>query len=143
VIPVDAQPKEATLPTRSRWFGENGNRIYVRDYPGEGNTILLMHGFPDNLHLYDRVVPHLIPTRRVVTFDFLGWGESDKPVSYRTTARNQLESASLGLIQAELAGDAAAFRDAVSRLPFGLRLNERAWDAFARYAFVEYSLLSP
>ena len=68
----------------------NGHRIYVRDHPGEGNTILLMHGFPDNLHLYDRLVPNLTPTRRVVTFDFLGWGESDKPVSYRPTARNQL-----------------------------------------------------
>jgi haloalkane dehalogenase len=68
----------------------NGHRIYVRDYPGEGNPILLMHGFPDNLHLYDRVVPHLAPTRRVVTFDFLGWGASDKPASYRTTARKQL-----------------------------------------------------
>jgi haloalkane dehalogenase len=68
----------------------NGHRIYVRDYPGEGNAILLMHGFPDNLHLYDRVVPHLTPTRRVVTFDFLGWGQSDKPPSYRPTARNQL-----------------------------------------------------
>jgi haloalkane dehalogenase len=68
----------------------NGHRIYVRDYPGEGNPILLMHGLPDNLHLYDRVVPHLTPTRRVVTFDFLGWGASDKPASYRTTARKQL-----------------------------------------------------
>jgi haloalkane dehalogenase len=68
----------------------SGDRIYVRDHSGEGNPILLMHGFPDNLHLYDRVVPHLTPTRRVVTFDFLGWGESDKPTSYRTTARNQL-----------------------------------------------------
>jgi haloalkane dehalogenase len=68
----------------------NGHRIYVRDHPGEGNPILLMHGFPDNLHLYDRLVPHLTPTRRVVTFDFLGWGESDKPTSYRATADNQL-----------------------------------------------------
>jgi haloalkane dehalogenase len=68
----------------------SGHRIYVRDYPGEGNPILLLHGFPDNLHLYDRVVPHLTPTRRVVTFDFLGWGLSDKPASYPPTARNQL-----------------------------------------------------
>lgn len=36
------------------------------------------------------MLPHLIPTRRVVTFDFLGWGVSDKPTSYRPTARNQL-----------------------------------------------------
>ena len=44
---------------------------------------MLMHGFPDNLHLYDRLVPHLTPPRRVVLFDFLGWGSSDKPAGYR------------------------------------------------------------
>jgi pimeloyl-ACP methyl ester carboxylesterase len=54
-------------------------RIYVREYPGEEPAIVLMHGFPDNLHLYDRLVPHLSPERRVVTFDFLGWGASDNP----------------------------------------------------------------
>ena len=27
----------------------DGHRIYVRDYPGEGHPILLMHGFPDNM----------------------------------------------------------------------------------------------
>jgi haloalkane dehalogenase len=54
-------------------------RIYVREYSGEGPTIVLMHGFPDNLHLYDRLIPHLSPPRRVIAFDFLGWGASDKP----------------------------------------------------------------
>src|SRR4029450_10597612 len=68
----------------------SGHRIYVRDYPGAGPPILLLHAFPDNLPLSDRLVPHLPPTRRVVTFDFLGWGRSDKPASYRPTARNQL-----------------------------------------------------
>ena len=39
-----------------------------------------MHGFPDNLHIYDDLVPHLVAAgRRVVTFDFLGFGASDKP----------------------------------------------------------------
>ena len=38
-----------------------------------------MHGFPDGLHLYDRLVPYLNPPRRVVTFDFLGRGASDQP----------------------------------------------------------------
>jgi haloalkane dehalogenase len=54
-------------------------RIYVREYSGEEPTIVLMHGFPDNLHLYDRLIPHLSPPRRVIAFDFLGWGASDKP----------------------------------------------------------------
>ena len=65
------------------------HRIYAREYEGEEPTIVLMHGFPDNLHLYDHLVPRLSPPRRVVTFDFLGWGASDKPSDYPYTADNQ------------------------------------------------------
>src|SRR5262247_2498431 len=54
------------------------HRIYVRDHPGSEPPIILMHGFPDNVHLYDRLSPYLSPARRVVLFDFLGWGSSDK-----------------------------------------------------------------
>src|SRR5215469_13422884 len=68
----------------------NQHRIYVRDHPGEEPTVILMHGFPDNLHLYDRLVPYLSPPRRVIAFDFLGWGASDKPVGYPYTASNQV-----------------------------------------------------
>lgn len=64
--------------------------LYAREYPGEEPAIVLMHGFPDNLHLYDRLLPWLITTRRVVTFDFLGWGESEKPAGYPYTAANQV-----------------------------------------------------
>ena len=68
----------------------NQHRIYVRQYPGEEPTIILMHGFPDNLHLYDRLSPYLSPPRRVIVFDFLGWGASDKPPGYPYTASNQV-----------------------------------------------------
>jgi pimeloyl-ACP methyl ester carboxylesterase len=64
--------------------------MYAREYPGEEPAIVLMHGFPDNLHLYDRLLPWLSTSRRVVTFDFLGWGESDKPAGYPYTAANQV-----------------------------------------------------
>jgi haloalkane dehalogenase len=66
------------------------HHIYARDYPGEEPAIVLMHGFPDDLHLYDRLVPQLAP-RRVVVFDFLGWGASDKPTGHRYTANNQVD----------------------------------------------------
>lgn len=57
-----------------------GGFLYVRDYAGEGPAFVPMHGFPDNLHIYDEVIPHLVGAgRRVVTFDFLGFGASDKP----------------------------------------------------------------
>jgi haloalkane dehalogenase len=65
-------------------------RIHVREYPGEEPAIILMHGFPDNLHLYDRLFAYLSPPRRVVAFDFLGWGASDKPARYPYTATNQV-----------------------------------------------------
>jgi pimeloyl-ACP methyl ester carboxylesterase len=65
------------------------HRIYVKEYPGEEPSIVLMHGFPDNLHLHDRLVPYL-SSRHVVTFDFLGWGASEKPSNYPYTAKNQI-----------------------------------------------------
>jgi haloalkane dehalogenase len=52
-------------------------------------VLVLLHGFPDNLHLYDRLLPHLVPGRQIVTRDFLGWGASDKPSAYPYTAGNQ------------------------------------------------------
>jgi haloalkane dehalogenase len=65
--------------TEHRISVENG-ALYARDYAGAGPAFVLMHGFPDNLHIYDDLVPHLVVAgRRVVTFDFLGFGASDKP----------------------------------------------------------------
>jgi haloalkane dehalogenase len=64
------------------------HQIYAHEHPGQEPAIVLMHGFPDDLHLYDRLVPELAG-RRVVSFDFLGWGRSDKPGGYPYTAANQ------------------------------------------------------
>jgi haloalkane dehalogenase len=80
--------KEDKMEYREHTVPRGHYRIYAREYAGEGPAIVLMHGFPDNLHLYDRLVPHL-PDRRVVVFDFLGWGGSDKPKGYPYTADNQ------------------------------------------------------
>jgi haloalkane dehalogenase len=66
------------------------HRIYVREHAGEEPPVVLMHGFPDNSHLYDRLVPCLSPPRRVVVFDFLGCGSSEKPAGYPYTATNQI-----------------------------------------------------
>jgi pimeloyl-ACP methyl ester carboxylesterase len=74
---------------KEQFVQRDQHRIYVREYAGEEPTIILMHGFPDNLHLYDRLLPYLSPARRVETFDFLGWGASDKPAGYPYTAKNQ------------------------------------------------------
>jgi pimeloyl-ACP methyl ester carboxylesterase len=54
-----------------------------------------MHGFPDSMHLYDRLVPLLAKHRHIITFDFLGWGDSDKPAGHHydiASLRRDLEA---------------------------------------------------
>src|SRR5262245_30380827 len=79
----------------------DGNRIHVRDHSGAEPPIVLMHGFPDNLHLYDRLVPYLA-ARRTIAFDFLGWGESDKPADYSYSVSNQTAELDAVITQRQL-----------------------------------------
>jgi pimeloyl-ACP methyl ester carboxylesterase len=55
-----------TLTVRRGPYG-----LYAELTPGSGVPLVLMHGFPDNTHLYDRLVPQLAGRRPVVRFDFL------------------------------------------------------------------------
>jgi len=80
--------REAAMNFTEHSVQRGQHRIYAREYAGAEPSIILMHGFPDNLHLYDRLVPLLAPPRRVVVFDFLGWGSSDKPFGYPYTHQN-------------------------------------------------------
>jgi pimeloyl-ACP methyl ester carboxylesterase len=77
-------PTAQTLPVSRGPY-----RLHAELAPGPGLPVVLMHGFPDSTHLYDRLVPHLAGRAPVVRFDFLGWGRSDKPAGYPYTADNQ------------------------------------------------------
>jgi len=45
-------------------------KVYARDYGGAGPAFVLMHGFPDNLRIYDDLIPYLTAAgRRVVARD--------------------------------------------------------------------------
>jgi pimeloyl-ACP methyl ester carboxylesterase len=77
-------PIAQTLPVSRGPYG-----LHAELVPGSGVPVMLMHGFPDSTHLYDRLVPHPAGRRAVVRFDFLGWGRSDKPAGYPYTAANQ------------------------------------------------------
>src|SRR5215469_16818545 len=92
---------------------KRGNyRLYAREYDGSDPPIVLMHGFPDNLHLYDRLVAFLSPPRRVIVFDFLGWGLSDKPSGYAYSAANQEADLDAVISQFELANAVLVAHDA-------------------------------
>jgi haloalkane dehalogenase len=79
------------LPFTEHHVQREQGRVYVRAYEGAGPAFVLMHGFPDNLHIYDYLIPHLVAAgRQVVTFDFLGFGASDKPADGAYSFKQQL-----------------------------------------------------
>ena len=68
-----------------------GGGLYVRDFPGSGPAFVLLHGFPDNSHIYDDLIPHVTAAgRRTIAFDFLGFGTSDNPEGAVYTFEQQL-----------------------------------------------------
>jgi haloalkane dehalogenase len=87
-VPDLAAGKRASSSQHRVWVRRGRYRIAAYEQNGTGPAIVLCHGFPDNHHLYDRVLPYL-RGRRVVSFDFLGWGASDKPAGYRYTFSGQ------------------------------------------------------
>jgi NAD(P)-dependent dehydrogenase (short-subunit alcohol dehydrogenase family)/pimeloyl-ACP methyl ester carboxylesterase len=75
--------------------------VEVRGEP-DATTVVLVHGFPDDRHVWDGVVEELVPRYRVVTYDVRGAGESGRPRGRASYRFEQLES------------DLAAVIDAVS-----------------------------
>lgn len=57
----------------------NGHKIYTQALGTNGPTVLVLHGFPTASYDYARIAPLLTPHFRLILFDFLGYGFSDKP----------------------------------------------------------------
>ncbi len=57
--------------------------VFVRDTGGgDGEGVLVLHGFPSSSSDWAKVVPTLSAKRRVLLFDFPGYGLSEKPEAY-------------------------------------------------------------
>jgi haloalkane dehalogenase len=63
--------------TMNRMVQVPGGRLHVSDHPGQEPALVLLHGFPDDSRIYERLAPLLAP-RRVVALDWLGYGRSDR-----------------------------------------------------------------
>lgn len=64
----------------SRVTGAGGVTLAVREHGrGNGPTIVLVHGYPDNQRVWDLVVDRLKADHHVVTYDVRGAGQSDAP----------------------------------------------------------------
>jgi haloalkane dehalogenase len=80
-----------SVTAESRMVPVPGGLLHVKDFPGAGPALVVMHGFPDDSRIYDRLAPLLAP-RRVVAVDWLGYGRSNRvPPGPFDGARHQRE----------------------------------------------------
>ena len=77
-------------------------KLYARELSGAGPAFVLMHGFPDHLGIYDDLFLSWRRRGRVVTFDFLGFGRSDRPAGASDTFEGQVEDLSAGGVALKL-----------------------------------------
>ena len=68
---------EPTLAPRDRLVETPNGSLFVREIPGDDPPIILMHGFPDDHHIYEKLLPLLSP-RRAIAFDWHGYGRSER-----------------------------------------------------------------
>jgi pimeloyl-ACP methyl ester carboxylesterase len=68
----------------------SAGRVFTRSAPGDGPTVLLLHGYPSSSYDYRMVVPYLAG-RAWLTLDFLGFGLSDKPRPHRYSLLEQAD----------------------------------------------------
>ena len=73
-----------------KWVSTPSGSVFVRSAPGDGPTILLLHGYPSSSYDFREVVPHL-GGRPWLTLDFLGFGLSDKPRPHRYSLFEQAD----------------------------------------------------
>ncbi len=107
-----------------------GRQLFVYERPGEGTPLLFLHGYPSSSYDW-RLVFELLPGRHLITFDFLGYGLSDKPGDVRYSLMLQADLAEavangreVHLIAHDMGSSVATellARDIEGRLSFGLR----------------------
>ena len=126
-------PRVAEWRDGGRWLATPAGSVFVRSAPGDGPTILLLHGYPSCSYDYRQVVPHLAG-RAWLTLDFLGFGLSDKPRPHRYSVLEQADIVA-AVVASETSGSAVLVahdmgtsvttellaRDLQARLPFELQ----------------------
>jgi pimeloyl-ACP methyl ester carboxylesterase len=79
----------ATSP-KADFFDSNGVKIHFLE-EGQGEAVVLIHGFAANAEMWSAIRPKLAEHYRVVAFDCRGHGKSDKPYDPRQHGRETVE----------------------------------------------------
>ncbi|MBS8240374.1 alpha/beta fold hydrolase [Marinobacter lipolyticus] len=119
------------MATQQHWVNSNGVNLYVTtEGPAKAPPLVLVHGYPDNHTVWDKVSEHLTDRYFVIRYDVRGAGRSDKPPRTRDYRMNQL------------AGDLAAVVDAViPDQPFHLAAHD--WGSIQSWESVTGGALKP
>jgi pimeloyl-ACP methyl ester carboxylesterase len=75
----------AAQTTQSRFAEVNGVRLHYL-VAGEGDAVVLLHGFAENSHMWRPLMAELAKTHMVIAPDLRGFGRSDKPAEGYTKA---------------------------------------------------------
>jgi len=65
---------------KQRTITVKGFRIHTLDAGVGDPPVVLLHGLPTNVFLWRNIIPRVAQATRVVAFDLLGCGQSDKPL---------------------------------------------------------------
>jgi len=71
----------------------SGRFDIFRRVQGEGPWLTLLHGFPSSSYDYAGIAPALGDQQRLLLFDFLGFGDSDKPAGHSYSLFEQADVA--------------------------------------------------
>lgn len=80
-----------------RWWSEgkrelvSGHRLWVHEPMGSGPWLTMLHGFPSSSHDFAKVAPALVGDHKLLTFDLLGFGASDKPAEHEYSIFEQAD----------------------------------------------------
>ncbi len=79
---------------RGRTIETRDGRVWAMEAgSGAGPTVLVLHGFPTSSWDFAEALPFVSGERRVVLFDFLGYGWSDKPPEHAYSLFEQADVA--------------------------------------------------
>jgi pimeloyl-ACP methyl ester carboxylesterase len=142
------------------YFSYNGNRIFFKAEGCGDKTLLCLHGFPTSSHDYHKIWDALAAGFRVVSYDLIGYGSSDKPGHLDYTTFLQADVLEALLRQQDISEvDILAHdfgntitqellaREAEGRLPFKLKsiclLNGALFPETHRPVLAQKILISP
>ena len=81
---MNYQELEKLFPFKHRYITVGQNRIHYID-EGAGNVLLMFHACPMWSFAYRRQIQEFAADHRVIAFDMLGFGLSDKPYDFDYT----------------------------------------------------------